>query len=114
MLSIQDEGGVIEASVFGEFTLADLQGLELKLTEKIASAGSVKLLLDCQAMLSYSIDVIWEEWRFATQHHASLRIAIVSHSQWLTWLAVLQGVILEEYIQIFDNPQLAVNWLRGV
>ena len=111
MIAIKSQDKLISVSVIGEFTLADYEEFEQQVLYGIKSGG-VNLLLDLRDMISYTVDVAWEEIRFAHEHRYDFRkIAVVTGDEWMVWIAWLNRLIVDGEIRVFDDPGLAVDWL---
>ena len=112
MIAIKSQEKLISVSVIGEFTLADYKEFEQHVLYGIKSGG-VSLLLDLRDMISYTLDVAWEEIRFAHEHRYDFRkIAVVTGDEWMVWIAWLNRLIVDGEIRVFDDPGLAVDWLN--
>ena len=65
--------------VMGQFTLEDYREFEQAVCHGIQFQGVVNVLFDLRDMLSYSVDVAWEEMKFSREHKNDFgRIAILS------------------------------------
>jgi hypothetical protein len=113
MITIKNETqNLITAAVLGEFTLADFQEIEKATEYTLQFQGKANLLVDLRAMLDFTVDVAWEEIRFAQQHpHDFDRIAIVTEDQWQQWSAWLARLFTEADVQVFDDYEAAQTWL---
>ena len=79
MISIRQHGNVINIAVFGEFTLKDYQTFEESALYSIQFQGALNVLLDLRDMHGYTLDMAWEELRFAREHARDFRrIAVVT------------------------------------
>lgn len=111
MIAIKNQDKLISVSVIGEFTLADYKEFEEHVLYGL-KAGGVNLLLDLRDMISYTVDVAWEELRFAHEHRYDFRkIAVVTNDEWLVWIAWLNRLLVDGEIRVFDDPGLALDWL---
>ena len=111
MIVIKPEAKLIAVSVIGEFTLADYKEFEEHVLYGLKSGG-VSLLLDLRDMIGYTLDVAWEELRFAREHRYDFRqIAIVTGDEWMVWLAWLNRLLVDGEVRVFDDPGLALDWL---
>ncbi|HXZ95957.1 MAG TPA: STAS/SEC14 domain-containing protein [Burkholderiales bacterium] len=114
MISIQHAGNLITANVLGEFTLADYREFEQHVLEKLRRGKKVNLLFDLRDMVSYTVDVAWEDIRFSRRHeHDFGKIAIITSNQWLTWTAWLSRLFVHSDIQVFEDDQSAQDWLKA-
>jgi hypothetical protein len=114
MISINNETqNLVIASVLGEFNLADFQELEKAAEHALRLQGSTNLLVDLRDMLGFTVDVAWEEIRFARQHPRDFgRIAVVTEDQWLQWSAWLTRLFTEADVRVFDDYEAAQAWLQ--
>ncbi len=112
MITIETRDNRVEATVFGEFTLADFREFEEQIAYANRFHGPVRLLLDLRQMLSYTIDVAWEELKFTHNHPDAFdRIAIVTDDAWLTWIAWLERFFVDAEIRTFTTEEEARAWL---
>ncbi len=113
MITIATQGNLVSVSVLGEFTLADYQDFEKHVLYELEFQGGVYLLLDLRNMVSYTLDVAWEEIRFAREHRYDFRkIAVVTTDEWMIWIAWLNRLFVDAEVQVFDDPGLALEWLQ--
>ena len=114
MISIQRDGRLIVAGVFGELTLTDYQRFESEVVEQLNKAGRFDLLIDLRDMLGYTVDVVWEDIKFTRNHsHDIGRIALLSDAQWVAWSAWLSQLFVDAEIGVFDDETLARGWLEA-
>lgn len=114
MIAINAKDNLISVSVMGEFTLADYQDFEQHVLHNIQFQGGVNLLLDLRDMVSYTLDVAWEEVKFSREHRYDFRkIAVVTTDEWMVWLAWINQLFTDADIQVFDEPGIALDWLEG-
>lgn len=114
MITTAVQGNLISVSVLGEFTLADYKDFEQQVLHNIAFEGGVNLLLDLRDMVSYTLDVAWEEIKFSRNHRYDFRkIAVVTTDEWMVWLAWLNRLFTDGEIRVFDDPGLAMAWLQA-
>lgn len=114
MISITHEAdNKVIANVLGEFKLADFQELEKAVEYTIQFQGRANLLVNLQDMLSFSIDVAWEEIKFTRQHARDFdRIALVAGSEWQEWAAWLTRLFTEADFQVFEDYHEAHQWIQ--
>lgn len=114
MITISNETeNLVIATVLGEFTLADFQELEKAAEYTLKFKGHASLLVDLRDMLDFTVDVAWQEIRFARQHPRDFdKIAVVTGDQWLQWSAWLTRLFTEAEIQVFDDYDAALAWMR--
>lgn len=111
MIALKNEGKLISVSVIGEFTLNDYKEFEEHVLYGLKSGG-IYLLLDLRDMVDYTLDVAWEEIRFAREHRYDFRkVAVVTGDEWTVWLAWLNRAFIDGEVQAFDDPGLALEWL---
>jgi hypothetical protein len=68
MISLNVNNNQIAVTVMGQFTLDDYREFEQAVCYGIQFQGTVNLLFDLRDMLSYSVDVAWEELKFSREH----------------------------------------------
>ena len=114
MISLNVKDNQIAVTVMGQFTLADYQEFEQAVGYGIQFQGAVNLLFDLRDMLSYSVDVAWEELRFSREHKTDFgRIAILTGDQWVAWSMWLNRLFMSADIRLFDDLDLAQAWAAG-
>lgn len=113
MITIEQSGNLLNVAVLGEFTLGDFQLFEDHARQKLKSHGSFNLLFDLRAMISYSVDVAWEEIMFFGREHPHdfAKIAVVTDDQWLTWQAWLSRLFVDTDIRAFADYKEAKLWV---
>lgn len=103
----------VSVTVYGEFTLADYKEFEDLVNFKVRFEGPVDLYFDLREMADFTLDVAWEEMKFARSHVNDFkRIAVVTDSQWVTWTAWLSQIFVQAEMEIFDDPAEANSWLN--
>jgi hypothetical protein len=114
MITTAVQGNLVSVSVMGEFTLADYKEFEQSVLYNLRFQGGVNLLLDLRDMVSYTLDVAWEEIRFSRDHRYDFRkIAVVTTDEWMMWIAWLNRLIVDGEVRVFDDPGLALEWLQA-
>ncbi|MHB8345581.1 MAG: SpoIIAA family protein [Acidiferrobacterales bacterium] len=114
MIVIQDEGGLLKASVFAEFAVADYRELENAIIAKLKAQKKLNLLLDLTSMAGFTLDVAWEDIKFTRNHpHDFARIAVLTNDQWRGWLGWLATAFTDAQIGNFTDPGPAETWARG-
>lgn len=119
MITIEHEqsadGGLLIAAVFGEFTLADYEEFEADVLQALESAQTrVDLLLDLRDMTGFTVDLAWEEIRFARQHPRDFRrIAVVTTSMWVSWSAWISRLFVDAAFHVFDDFDAARSWVSA-
>lgn len=112
MVTIEMQSHLVSVAVLGQFTLADFRELEDAVIYKIKFEGRVNLLFDLRDMTSLTLDVAWEEIKFAREHRFDLwKIAVVTESQFVTWSAWLTGLFAHAETKVFDDYYLAKEWV---
>lgn len=114
MIAINTRNNLISASVMGEFTLSDYRDFEQHIEYGIEFEGGVNLLLDLRDMVRYTLDVVWEEVRFAREHRYDFRkIAVVTNDEWMIWISWLNRLFVDAELHVFDDPGMAMEWLEA-
>ena len=114
MISLDIKNNQIAVSVMGQFTLDDYREFEQAVCYGIQFQGTVDLLFDLRDMLSYSLDVAWEELKFSREHKNDFgRIAILTDDQWMAWSMWLNRLFMSADIRLFDDLEMAQAWLAG-
>jgi SpoIIAA-like len=115
MITIEQTENLVNAAVLGEFTIADLKVFEEQSLYKLKSLGAVNLLFDLRAMVSYTIDVAWEEIKFFRREHNHdfSKIAVVTDNQWITWQAWLSRIFVDADIRVFTDYTEARAWVQS-
>ena len=109
-LSIRDNR--VEVSVMGQFTADDYREFEEAVKYGIKFQGTVNLLFDLRDMLSYSLDVAWEELKFTREHKNDFgRIAVLTGDQWVAWSLWVNRMFMSAEIQLFDDLEQAQTWV---
>lgn len=115
MITIEHTPHLVNVAVLGEFTLADFKDFEAQAVYELKSPGAVNLLFDLRAMVSVSIDVVWEEIKFfSKEHHYDFnKIAVVTDNQWLTWEAWLSRLFVDANVVVFADYPAAQAWVAA-
>ena len=112
MINLSVKDNRIEVSVLGQFTGDDYREFEDAVNYGIKFQGTVNLLFDLRDMLSYSLDVAWEELVFTREHrHDFGRIAVLTGDQWVAWSLWVNRMFSSAEIQLFDDLELAQAWV---
>ena len=115
MITTQHQDHLAEFAVFGEFTLADFKEFEELVLVEIKFSGPVNLLVDLRDMADFTLDVAWEDVRFNWQHaHDFKKIAVIANGRLVAWSAWLARAFLDAEIQIFENYDLASDWVEAI
>ena len=114
MITINHESNnLVIAMALGEFTLADFKELEKAADYALKSGHKASLLIDLSDMLGFTVDVAWEEIRFARQYAKDFeRIAVVTDDQWVQWSAWLTRIFTDAELQVFDDYISALAWVQ--
>ena len=115
MITIEQTENLLNVAVLGEFTIADFKTFEEQSLYKLKTPGALNLLLDLRAMVSYTIDVAWEELKFFRREHNHdfSKIAVVTDDQWLTWQAWLSRIFVDADIRVFTDYNEAQSWVQS-
>ena len=115
MITIEQSESLVNVAILGEFTIADFNAFEEQSLYKLKFPGTVNLLFDLRAMVSYTVDVAWEEIKFFSREHNHdfSKIAVVTDDQWITWQAWLSRIFIDADIQVFTDYQEAQAWVKG-
>ena len=112
MINLSVKDNRIEVSVLGQFTADDYREFEEAVNYGIKFQGTLNLLFDLRDMLSYSLDVAWEELVFTREHkHDFGRIAVLTGDQWVAWSLWVNRMFSSAEIQLFDDLELAQAWV---
>lgn len=105
----------VTVTVFGEFTLADYRELEELVNYGVRFQDRrLDLLIDLRPMAAFTLDVAWEDLRFARAHQNDFRrIAVITEDRWLGWLAWLQRFVLRAEFRVFRDEADAEAWLKS-
>ncbi len=113
MIDIIPDQQTVRASIMGEFTLSDFNALEEALRHGFEFQGKMKLLIDLRDMLGFTLDVAWEELRFARAYGQDFsRVALVSESEWIARSALFQRMFSDAPVQGVDDNASAEAWLQ--
>ncbi len=115
MITIQKNASLLNVAVLGEFTIADFKQFEDEALYKLQSPGPVNLLFDLRDMISYTVDVAWEEIKFFSREHQHdfSKIAVVTDDQWRTWQAWLSRIFVDADIRVFTDYEEAQGWVNA-
>lgn len=114
MIAIEETDNFINIAVFGEFTLADYKEFEDQVIAKSRTPRKMNVLFDWRDMLSYTIDVAWEDIKFIRKHGSEFnRVAIVTEDQWQAWSAWVSNLFVTADIRVFSNYADARKWVEG-
>ena len=112
MITIEQNDKLLNVAILGEFTLIDFKQFEEHALLVLKSPGTVNLLFDLRDMISYTVDVAWEEIKFFSREHQHdfNKIAVVTDDQWLTWQAWLSRLFVDAEICAFADYDEAKRW----
>ena len=113
MIKVSTANNIVTLSVLGEFTIADFKQFEENIVYA-SKLGPVNLLIDLRDMIGYSVDVVWEEVKFAHQHQYDLdKVAVLTSSQWVAWSTWLQRIFVDTDIEVFEDFNEAQTWVNA-
>lgn len=113
MIAINVKDNIISMSVLGRFTLEDYKEFEEAVLYGLKFQGVVNLLIDLRDMLSFSLDVAWEEIRFSREHANDFdRVAVLTSNEWVAWSAWINRLFMNADIRLFDENREAEAWLK--
>ena len=114
MITIEQTDNSLNVAVLGEFNLSDFKQFEQNAVYKLKSPGKVNLIFDLRAMISYTLDVAWEEIKFFNQSHQHdfSKIAVVTDDQWMTWQAWISKLFVDADIRVFSDYKAAKVWVE--
>jgi hypothetical protein len=105
----------VEVSVMGQFSADDYRAFEEAVAYGVKFQGRVNVLFDLRDMLSYSVDVAWEELRFTREHRNDFgRIAVLTGDQWVAWSLWLNRLFMSAEIRLFDDLEQGQAWVSVV
>jgi hypothetical protein len=114
MIKLDTNGNQIAVTVMGQFTLDDYREFEQAVCYGVQFQGAVSVMFDLRDMLSYSVDVAWEELKFSREHKNDFdRIAILTGDQWVAWSMWVNRMFMSADIRLFDDLDLAQGWVAG-
>jgi hypothetical protein len=114
MITIEIRSHLVNVAVLGQFSLADFKELEEAVLVKIKIEERVNLLFDLRDMTSLTMDVAWEEIKFAREHRFDLlKIAVVTDNQWIAWSTWLTSLFTHAESRVFDDYNLASDWVAA-
>jgi hypothetical protein len=114
MISLDVKNNQVGVTVMGQFTLDDYKEFEEAVSYGVKFQGKVNLLFDLRDMLSFSVDVAWEELKFSREHKNDFgRIAILTGDQWVAWSMWINRLFMSADIRLFDDLDLAQSWVSG-
>jgi hypothetical protein len=114
MIELDVKDNQVAVSVLGQFTLEDYREFEQAVCYGVQFQGTVNVLFDLRDMLSYSVDVAWEELKFSREHKNDFgRIAILTGDQWVAWSMWVNRLFMSADIRLFDELEMAQAWVAG-
>jgi hypothetical protein len=114
MIKLDTNDNQIAVTVMGQFTLDDYREFEQAVGYGVQFQGAVNVLFDLRDMLSYSVDVAWEELKFSREHKNDFdRIAILTGDQWVAWSMWVNRLFMSADIHLFDDLNMAQDWVAG-
>jgi hypothetical protein len=113
MISVDVRNNVISMTVLGQFTLDDYKEFEEAVLYGLKFQGVVNLLIDLRDMLSFTLDVAWEEIKFSRRHANDFdRVAILTSNEWVAWSTWINRLFVNADIELFDDMEEAEAWVR--
>jgi thiosulfate/3-mercaptopyruvate sulfurtransferase len=115
MISIRNQGSVVNAAVFGKFELDDYRQFERAVDYTLQQfGGHASVLFDLRDMSGFTLDVAWEELRYTRRHARDFeRIAVVTGDEWVAWSAWISRAFVDAEFRVFDDDVDALAWVRG-
>ena len=112
MIAINVKDNVISMAGLGRFTLEDYREFEEAVLYGLKFQGVVNLSIDLRDMLSFSLDVAWEEIKFSRAHANDFdRVAILTSNEWIAWSAWINRLFVNADIRLFDDLGEAGSWV---
>jgi len=112
MITSKLEENTVNVAVLGEFTLADYKEFEEAVLYGIQFKGPVNILIDLRDMVGFTVDVAWEEIKFSREHRFDFhKIAVVTDTRWNNWSAWIQRLFTDAKVQVFEDYDVAHNWV---
>lgn len=112
MIKLDAKDNQIVVTVMGQFTLDDYREFEQAVSYGVQFRGPVSVLFDLRDMLSYSVDVAWEELKFSREHKNDFeRIAILTGDEWIAWSMWVNRLFMSADIRLFDDLDMAQAWV---
>jgi SpoIIAA-like len=99
MITIQKNGNLITVAALGEFTLTDYKEFEEEVLYKSHFDGRANLLFDWRDMVSYTLDVAWEEIK-----------AVVVNNKWQAWSVWVSNLFIGADVRVFGDYDEAELW----
>ena len=114
MITLEHNPNLLNVAVLGEFTLTDFKQFEACTLDILTTPGQINLLFDLRDMISYTVDVAWEELKFFSRGHPHdfSKIAVVTDDQWLAWKAWLSRLFVDADIRAFSDYKEAHAWVE--
>ncbi|MGG7056320.1 STAS/SEC14 domain-containing protein [Nitrosomonas sp. ANs5] len=114
MISIEKTGHLITVAIIGEFTLDDFKQFEDQVLYEFHFNGEANLLLDWRDMVSYTVDVAWEEIKFMREHGSQInRVAVVTDNQWQIWSLWVSNLFTDAEVVVFSDYDEAKAWVMA-
>ena len=112
MIVIEQENELLKAHVYGEMTLDDFREFENAVASELEQFDHVNIVFDLTSMTGFSLDAALEEVRFNKAHANDYRkIAVVTESQWLSWVGWFATAFVSAEVRQFDDVESATGWL---
>jgi hypothetical protein len=102
----------LELHAYGRLTLEECREFEHLSDYRIRFSGPLDVLLDLRELESCSLDAMIEQVRYGRLHaHDFSRIAILSDSTLVTWMALFSQIFVDADVRVFDEEMMAREWL---
>lgn len=102
----------IELHAYGRLTLEECREFEQLSDYRIRFSGPLDVLLDLRELESCSMDALIEQIRYGRLHsHDFSRIAVVSDSTLVAWVALFSQIFVDADVHVFDDETMAREWL---
>ena len=112
MISIRQQSYGLNVALFNEFTVEDFKLLEQSVADVLQEHEQPDLLLDLSLMRDFTIDMAWEQVRFARQHMGEFGlVAIVVNDWWIELGARLSNLLSLQHAKYFKTAEEAQTWL---
>ena len=113
MIVIEQDNDLLQVHIYSDLSLEDFREFEHAVTDELTQYDHVNILFDLTSMTGFSLDVVLEELRFNKSHATDYeKLAVVTDSQWLTWVSWLATAFVSAEVQQFDDVDTAMIWLR--
>ena len=102
----------VEVHAYGRLTLDECREFEQLSDYRIHFGAPLDLLLDLRELESCSLDALIEQVRYGRKHaHDFGRVAVISDSPVIAWMALFSQALVDAEIHVFDDESMACDWL---